>query len=134
MIVQQFSKIMNVIMNVGINNQLRFDKNSNTLVSIYDDIINAGLRCRNVDIGKIFVSRVAFRLNVVTYLTRKLNFFLYEACKQRGFTFIDNSAVNHNDLWNDGAHLIECDKIIIANNLMHDINHFLQITYLFIYN
>ena len=43
------------ILHVGINNLLRFDKNSSTLVSIQGDIIRACLRCRNFNIGKVFV-------------------------------------------------------------------------------
>ena len=42
------------ILHVGINDLLRFDKNSSTLVSIGDSIINASLQCRNFNIGKIF--------------------------------------------------------------------------------
>ena len=42
------------ILHVGINDLLRFDKNSSTLVSIGDGIINASLQCRNFNIGKIF--------------------------------------------------------------------------------
>ena len=43
------------ILHVSINNLLRFDKNSSTLVSVQDDIIRACLRCRNFNIGKVFV-------------------------------------------------------------------------------
>lgn len=41
-----------------------------------------------------------------------------------GLTFIYNGTVKHNDLWNDGVHLLECVEIIIADNLTHNINHF----------
>ena len=57
---------------------------------------------------------------------------LYQACEQHGFTFTDNGAARQNDLWNDGIHLLKSQKIIVADNLMHNINHFLQITNQFI--
>ena len=74
---------------------------------------------------------VAFCTKVATDLLRKLNHFLYLAY-QHGFTFIDSRAVKHNNLWNDAVHLLESGKIIIADNLIHNINHFLQITNQFI--
>ena len=58
---------------------------------------------------------------------RKLSNNLYQACEQLGFTFIDNRAVNHNDLWNYVVHLLGSVKTIIADNLLHNINQFLQI-------
>ena len=60
-------------------------------------------------------------------MLRKLNHYLYQACEQLGFTFIDIRAVNHNDLWNYVVHLLGSVKIIIADNLLHNINQFLQI-------
>ena len=45
------------ILHVGINDLLSINKSSSTLVSIGDDIVNAGLRCQNFNIGKIFISR-----------------------------------------------------------------------------
>ena len=52
----------------------------------------------------------------------KLNHFLYQAYEHYGFIFIDNGAVKHYDLWNDGIHVLKSGKIIIADNLIHNIN------------
>ena len=41
-----------------------------------------------------------------------------------GFTFIDNGTAKHNYLCNDGVRLLEYVEIIIADNLIHNINHF----------
>ena len=62
------------------NELQNFDKNSSALVLICDDINNAGLRCRNFNIGKIFVSSVAFCSKVATDMLRDRNHFLYQAC------------------------------------------------------
>ena len=61
------------ILHVGINDLLRFDKNSSTLVLICDDIINANLRGRYFNIGKVFVSSVVFCSKVTTDMIRKPN-------------------------------------------------------------
>ena len=75
---------------------------------------------------------MAFFSKVATDKLRKLNYFLYRACEQHGFTFIDNGTVKHNDLLTDGVHLLESDKIIITGNLIFNINYFLRITNQFI--
>ena len=67
-------------------------------------------------------------------MLRKIDHFLYQAYEQHGFTFILNGAIKHNDLWNNSVHLLESGKIIIADNLIHNINHFLQITNQFVWN
>ena len=41
---------------------------------------------------------------VATDVLRNL---LNQAFEQHAFTFIDNDSVKHNNLWNDGAHLLE---------------------------
>ena len=71
---------------------------------------------------------------LATDILRERNHFLYQACEEYGFTFIDNGAVKHRYLWNDCVQLLKNSKTIIANNLMHNINHFLNITNQFIWN
>ena len=72
-------------------------KNAALFVSICDEIINAGLRCQNLNIRKVFVPSVAFYSKVATDISRKFNNFLYQDCEQYGSTFIDNGAVGYND-------------------------------------
>ena len=55
-------------------------------------------------------------------MLKKLNHYFYQACEQHGFYLIDNGAVKYNNLWNDDIHLLESDKITIADNLIHNIN------------
>ena len=38
----------------------------------------------------------------------------------------------YNDLWNDGIDLLKSGTIIIADNLIHNINHFLPVANQFI--
>ena len=51
------------ILHVGTNHLLIFDKNSNPLLSVCEDIIN---ECRNFNIGKIFISSMVFCSKVAT--------------------------------------------------------------------
>ena len=67
---------------------------------------------------------MAFGSKVSTDMLSKLSHFLYQVCEPHGFTFIDSIAVKHNDLWNDGVNLLKSGTIIIADNLIHNINYF----------
>ena len=71
---------------------------------------------------------MAFCPKAATDMLRELNHFSYQTCEEHGFTFIDNVAVKSRYLWNDCVYLLESSKIIIAKNLMHNINYFLHIT------
>ena len=53
-------------------------------------------------------------------MLKKLSHFLYQVCEPHGFAFIDNGTVKHNDLWNDGLHLLKSGTIIIADNLIQN--------------
>ena len=114
-------------LHIGINNLLRFNKNSSTLVSISNGIINAGFRFAEILILKKYFFQACHSVQKLLQMLRKLNHFLYQACEQHSFTFIDNGAVKHNDLCNGGVRLLESGKIITADNLIHNINDFLRI-------
>ena len=57
---------------------------------------------------------------------QQLNGLLFDECRRNGFKFIDNGVVSEIDLWTDGIHMIESGKLIIANNLIISLNHFLE--------
>ena len=65
-------------------------------------------------------------------MLRKLNHFSYQACEPNGFTFIDNKIKTYGMMVS--IYILVSSKIIIADNLIHNINHFLQITNQFIWN
>jgi predicted O-methyltransferase YrrM len=45
-------------------------------------------------------------------------------CKERDFVFIDNSNISVTHLWNDGLHLLESGKALMANNFISHLNYF----------
>ena len=109
--------------NVGINDLLSSNKSVN---DICRDIISIGLRCRSNNISKVFISSIAYSSKINTVLMQRLNRALYDECRQKGFTFVDNGAVTENDLWVDGIHLQESGKSIVPNNLISSFNHFFE--------
>ena len=48
-------------------------------------------------------------------------------CKKNGIVFIDNGNISNMDLYQDGSHLLEWGKCLLANNFIFVLNSFLNI-------
>ena len=109
-------------MHVSITDLLSSNKSVN---DICRDIVSIGLRCRNSNISKVFISSIAYSSKINTVLVQRLNRALYDECRQNGFVIVDKTiAVTENDLWVDRIHLQESGKRIIANDLINNFNFF----------
>ena len=93
--------------------------------NICNDIFEIALRCRNHNIGEVFISSVAYSSKVSYELIQQLNDFLYRGCKKYGYNFIDNGAISTTDLWIDGIQLLESSITKIAKKLTRSFNYFL---------
>ena len=96
-----------------------------TVDSICNDIVEIALRCRNHNVGEVFISSVAYSSKVSNELIQQLNNLLYKRCIEYGYDFINNGAVSKIDLSTDGIHLLDSGKTKIANNLISSFNYFL---------
>ena len=47
-------------------------------------------------------------------------------CKKNGIVFIDNGNISNMDLYQDGLHLLERGKRLLANNFIFALNNFLK--------
>ena len=79
---------------VGINDLLSSDKSVKDICKY----ISIGLRFRSNNISKVFISSISYSSKTNTVLMQRLNRALYDACRQNGFTFVDNGAVSKNGL------------------------------------
>ena len=70
------------IIHVGINDLLNNDKSTN---DICKEIVDIGLRCRNINIGTTFISSIAFSSKVNPSLIQQLNGLLFDECRRNGF-------------------------------------------------
>jgi len=74
------------VVHVGINDLLnRRNLNDDVLNDICDDIMNMGFRCRNYNIGTIFISGIAYSTRIDVFFLNRLNKKLQEACLINGF-------------------------------------------------
>ena len=47
-------------------------------------------------------------------------------CKKNGIVFIDNGNISNMDLYQDGLHLLERGKCLVANSFIFVLNNFLN--------
>ena len=110
---------------VVINDLLKGMPNNVTVDSIFNDIFEIALRCRNHNVNEVSVSSVAYSSKVSNELIQQLNNLLYKRCIEYGYSFINDGAVSKIDPWTDGIPLLEKGKTKIANNLISSFNYFL---------
>ena len=70
------------IIHVGINDLLSNSKSTNDTSK---EIIDIGLRCRNNNIGMIFISSIAYSSEVNSSLIQQLNDLLFDEWRRNGF-------------------------------------------------
>ena len=110
---------------VGINDLLKGMPNNECVDSICNDILEIALRCRNHNIGEVFISSVTNSSKVSNELIQQLSNLLYKKCIEYGYSFINNGAVSKIELWTDRIHLLDSGKTKIVNNLISSFNYFL---------
>ena len=96
--------------------------NSASVSTIADDIIEAGLLCRNeYGVKHIYIASILPRSSTYYQLRRKdLNNLLKERCGVNGFTFIDNeNIILKNHIGHDGVHLNKAGTTLLYRNLHH---------------
>ena len=99
----------------GINDILKGMPNNVTVDSICNDIFEVALRCRNDNIGEVFISSVAYSSKASNALIQQLVDLLYKGCIENNFA--DDGAISKIDLWTDGIYLLERGITKIAKNL-----------------
>ena len=92
--------------------------------SICNDIVESALRCRNHNLGKLFISSIAYGTKANSDLIQQVNRQLYTTCLEYDYDLVDNGAVLKRDLWTDGIHLLESGKTMIAKNFISSSNYF----------
>ena len=73
-------------------------------------------------VSKVFVSVIVQNPeSLLEEVNEKISFM----CKNNNFIFVDNSNISSIHLFDDGLHLVESGRCILANNVIDRINNFL---------
>ena len=89
-------------------------------------IVKIGWQCKESNVNDVFISslicRDKKRLNDKVIA---VNNILKRVCELNGLGFIDNSNICAEKLFEDGLHLKDDGKVILANNLIYVLNMFI---------
>ena len=89
-------------------------------------IVKIGRQCKESNVNDVFISslicRAQKRLNDKVIA---VNNILKRVCKLNGLGFIDNSNICAENLFEDGLHLNDDGKVILANNFIYVLNTFI---------
>ena len=93
---------------------------------IVEWIVKIGRQCKESNVNDVFISslicRAQKRLNDKVIA---VNNILKRVCKLNGLGFIDNSNICAENLFEDGLHLNDDGKVILANNFIYVLNTFI---------
>ena len=76
-------------------------------------------------VSKVFVSAIVRNKRIPESLLEEVNEKISFVCKNNNFIFVDNSNISNIHLFDDGLHLVESDRCILANSVIDRINNFL---------
>ena len=85
-------------------------------------------KCKDSGIAEIIISSLVVTEKINVRMIIEANESLRNFCRQNGFNFIDNRNIPPTKLCRDRLHLIESGKKILANNFIHGINNYFQVT------
>ena len=113
------------VIHVGINDILRHE-DENELKNLREDILKIANSYRNHNINEVLVSSILPSLRTSIDI-EKINNELKKLCFRNDFEFIYHQQIITSDLWEDGVHLTNRGKSILANNFVTKVNNFYNI-------
>ena len=108
-----------VIIQAGGNDLPAKSKDQNSIVSVANSVIEAGLKCRKLGALHILIGGVTIRrTNFLKKRCEELNDVLKNLCLLYNFTFINNNDIKDRHLHTDGVHLNDDGSKVLADNYL----------------
>ena len=113
------------ILHVGVNDLLnnKWPSSADDLVSNLVKIVN---KCKSFGVMDLFVSGIAFNKGLPQSVIKKVNEKIVDTCQKNRIVFIDNGNISNMDLYQDGLHLLERGKCLLAKHFIFVLNNFLN--------
>ena len=104
---------------MGVNDILKLGSNIDT---VSKDIINIANHCKNFGVKQIIISGLTLTTRLKASFICQLNKSVKELFQKHGYSFIDDSNVSSENLWQDGLHLNNSGKGVFLNNYVVTLN------------
>ena len=122
----EFGNHDSAVLHFGVNNILQKTlSKSDTVENLIENIKKAAVKCMSHGVSKVFVSKIVRNKRIPESLLEEVNEKISFMCKNNNFIFVDNSNISSIHLFDDGLHLVESGRCILANNVIDRINNFL---------
>ena len=84
--------------------------------------MEVGIQCQQNGVNDIFISGITYRNGFKEMKkVREINDLLRDFCIRENFHFICNDSVGQQHLWEDGLHLLDTGRNILANNIINSL-------------
>ena len=114
--------VSNATIHVGTNDINNRD--SSKSLQFLENLRKIAEKCFSYGIENTFISSVVSNEISNGYFLERVNAQIAKFCKENNNGFIDSSNINSSHLYDDGLHLLESGKIILANNVINCLNTF----------
>ena len=107
------------VLHFGVNDLLQKTISKSDLVeNLIENIRKTPVKCMSHEVSKVFVSAIVRNKRIPESLLEEVNEKISFMCK-------NNSNISNIHLFDDGLHLVELGRCILANNVIGCINNFL---------
>ena len=114
------------VLHFGVNDLLQKTiSKSDSVENLIENIRKTAVKCMSHGVSKVFVSAIVRNKRIPESLLEEVNEKISFVCKNNNFIFLDNSNISNIHLFDDGLHLVESGRCILANNVMDRTNNFL---------
>ena len=97
-----------------------------TKTEIAEWIVKIGRQCKENNVNDVFISSLIYRAQKrLNDKVIAVNNILKRVCKLDWLEFIDNNNISAENLFEDGLHLNDDSKIILANDFIYVLNRFI---------
>ena len=86
------------------------------------DIINIANYCKSFGLKQFIISGLTLTKRLNASFIYQLNNSIKVLRRKHGYSFIDNSSVSSENLWQDGLHLNNSGKRVLLNNYVVTLN------------
>ena len=102
------------------------DKSSRSADNLMSNLVNIVNKCKSFGVMDLFISGIAFNKRLPYTVIKKVNEKIVDMCNKNDIVFIDNGNISNMDLYQDGFHLVERGKCLLAKNFIFVLNNFLN--------
>ena len=113
------------VLHFGVNDLLhKALSKSDTVGILIENIRKAADKCMLYGVSKVLVLAIVRSKRIPESLLEEVNEKISFMCKNNNFIFVDNSNISNIHLFDDGLHLVESGRYILANDVIDCINIF----------